>query len=160
MKTLHYSIIIIICFCTIDFILIQSNFFVPCRPNHDVYGAENLTGCEESYHNIQVLLGFVGSIGIASLVGIFALISRRASVILTLSIVGLNILFFATYQIFMMTSTMPPGMMRQMTVSDIILMDFIRSPLWAYLLMAAIFSLIVCPVMIFRKKILRMKFRK
>jgi len=157
MKTLHLILIVIICFCTVDFIIIQSGLLVQCRPNHDVYGAENLAGCEDTSHTVQILFGFAGSIGIASLVGIFGLISRKSSVILTLSIAGLDVLFLVTYQIFLMTSTMPPGMMRQITVSDIILMDFIRSPLWMYLFAATIFSSIVCPIVVFRKKIMRTK---
>lgn len=157
MKTLHLSITVIICFCAVNFIIIQSGLLAQCKPNHDVYGAENLVGCENSFRFVQILLGFAGSIGIASLVGIFGLISRKSSVILTLSIAGLDMLFLVTYQIFMMTSTMPPGVMRQITLSDIILMDFIRSPLWTYLFAAAIFSSIVCPVVIFRKRIMRIK---
>ena len=157
MKTLHFILIVIMCFCTVDFVIIQSGLLVQCRPNHDVYGAENLTGCEDAFRTVQILFGFAGSIGIASLVGVFGLISRKSSVILTLSVVGLDMLFLVTYQIFMMTSTMPPGVMRQITVSDIILMDFIRSPLWEYLFAAAIFSSIVCPIVIFRKKIIRTK---
>lgn len=158
MKILHYFIIVIIIFCTVDFIIIQSGLLaVQCRPNHDVYGAENLNGCEENSHTRQILLGFIGSFGIASLVGIFALFSRKSSIILTLSIIGLDMVFLVTYQIFVLTSTMPPGVMRQMSVSDIILMDFIRSPLWAYLFAAAIFSSIVCPIVVFRKKIMRVK---
>ena len=157
MKTLHLILIVLICFCTVDFIIIQSGLLVQCRPNHDVYSAENLAGCEDTSHSMQILFGFAGSIGIASLVGIFGMISRKSSIILTLSIVGLDMLFLTTYQIFMMTSTMPPGMMRQITVSDIVLMDFIRSPLWAYLFAAAIFSSVVCPIVIFRKKIIRTK---
>lgn len=157
MKTLHFAIIAIICFCTVDFIIIQSGLLVQCRPNHDVYGAENLAGCEDTSHTVQILFGFAGSVGIASLVGIFGLISRKSSVILTLSIVVLDVLFLVTYQVFMMTSTMPPGVMRQITIPDIILMDFIRSPLWAYLFTAAIFSSIVCPIVIFKKKIMRTK---
>jgi len=157
MKTLHLILITIICFCAVDFIIIQSGLLVQCRPNHDVYGAENLNGCEENSHNMQILLGFAGSFGIASLVGIFVLISRKASVVFTLSIIGLDMLFLVTYQIFVLTSTMPPGVMRQMSISDIILMDFIRSPLWAYLFAAAIFSSIVCPIVVFRKKIMRVK---
>ena len=157
MKTLHVAMLAITCFCTVDFIVIQSGSFVQCKPVNDVYGTENLVGCEEYFHFVQILLGFAGSIGIASLVGIFGLISRKSSVILTLSIAGLDMLFLVTYQVFMMTSTMPPGVMRQITLSDIILMDFIRSPLWTYLFAAAIFSSIVCPIVLFRKKIMRTK---
>ena len=157
MKTLHFILIVIMCFCSVDFVIIHLGLLVQCRPNHDVYGAENLAKCEDTSHSMHVLFGFAGSIGIASLVGIFGLISRKSSVILTLSIVGLDVLFLVTYQIFMMTSTMPPGVMRPITVSDIVLMDFIRSPLWTYLFAAAIFSSIVCPIVIFRKKITRTK---
>lgn len=157
MKTLHLSITVIICFCAVNFIIIQSGLLAQCKPNHDVYGAENLVGCENNSHFMQILFGFAGSIGIVTVVGVFGLISRKSSVILTLSIVGLDVLFLVTYQVFMMTSTMPPGVMRQITVSDIVLMDFIRSPLWTYLFTSAIFSSIVCPIVVFRKKIVRTK---
>ncbi len=157
MKTLRLVLIAIVFFCTIDFTIIQSGLFVQCKPIHDEYSAENLTSCEQTSENIQQSFGFVGSIGIAFIVGIVTIMSRKKGIILASSIMGLTISFIIAYQIMISSSTMPPGVMRQMNTSDIILMDFVRSPLWVYLFAAAILGSIACLVAALRNKIVRLK---
>jgi|SRR6267143_141832 len=155
MKTLHLSIIVISCFCAVDFIFIQSNFFIPCGWQSTEQNALHPVQCNDAVQVLQSIFGMAASIEIATVVGIFALFSPKKSVILVGAIAGLFVLFTVVYQmLFLSSSTTPPGILHPITLTEMVLMTFVRSPLWFYILAAAIFSTIIWPIVVLRKKIM------
>jgi hypothetical protein len=154
MKILHLGIVAISCFCAIDFIFIQSNFFIPCGWQSIEYSAMHPVPCNDMVQILQSIFGMAASIGIAAIVGVSALFSPKKSVLIVVATAGLYILFIVIRQIlFLSANLIPPGIMQPITLSERMLMTFVRSPVWSYVLAAAIFSSIIWPIVVLRKKI-------
>jgi hypothetical protein len=154
MKTLHLVIIIISCFCTIDLIFIQSNFFMQCGWQSWAQNSLDAVPCSGMVQNLQSIFGMIASAGIAAIIGITASFSPKKGAILIGVIASLYVSFILVKQILSFSfSVIPPGIMVPLTLTDRMLMTFVRSPLWFYIFAATIFGVIIWPLAVLRKKI-------
>lgn len=154
MKTLpKYIIIVLACFCAIDLVFIQSYFFISCITQYRNYQLLGPNDCDASVHFLQSIFGMAVGISIGAIVGISAIYSPKKSAILVAVTGSLFVLFIVLANTLLpYFHSIPPGVMRPMTRTEMIVLDVMRSPLWWDVLYAFIISAIVWTVVVLRKK--------
>lgn len=159
MKTLHKSIIIALsCFCAVDLVFIQSDFFISCILQHTDYHLLGPNDCDAYVHFLQAIFGIAAGIGIGAIVGISAIYSPKKSLALVAATAGIFLLFVVLSNTLLpyVHPMPPPGIMRAMTRTEIMVLTMMRSPLWWVLLYAAMISSIVWSLVMLRKKMRRL----
>ena len=159
MKTLHKLIIIAIsCFCLVVLIFIQSDFFMPCASQPMNYSMLHSI-CHDQMP-LQSLFSMVAGIGIASIVGISAFFSPKKSVIIILVLGGLYLSHIVLYETYVLsrdaTLSTNTRIMRPMTSTEMMMHTVVYSLLWRVMPSATIFSSIIWPVVVLRKKAMRL----
>ena len=155
-KTLPKLIIITIsCFCAVDFIFIQSDFFMSCELQPMNYST--LHSLCSIQMTLQSLFSMVAGIGIAAVVGISAFYSPKKSLIIILVLGGLYLSHIVLYETYVLsrdaTLSANTGIMRPMTGTREMMHVAVYSPLWLVIPCAAAFSSIIWPIVVLRKKV-------
>lgn len=154
MKTLSKAIIVALsCFCAVDLVFIQSYFFISCISLHRNYHLLGPNDCDASVQFLQFMFGLAADIGIGAIVGISAIYSPKKSAILVAVTGSLSVLFIVLANTLLpYFHPIPPGVMRPMTRTEMMVLTVMRSPLWWVMLYASIISAIVWAVVVLRKK--------
>ena len=159
MKTLHKLILIILsCFCAVDLVLIQFNFFISCIWKSHDYSLLGPNYCNTFVYSLQSFFGIAASIGIGSIVGISAFYSSKKSVIIVLVLAGLYLSHIALYEMyrFSLDATFAANsnlrIMRPMTSTEMIENTIYHGILWWIVPYALIISAIIWTIIVLRKK--------
>lgn len=148
-----------VCFCTISFIFIQSQFFFQCKSNPNEFAPMLLIQCEEMIQNLKVTVGFISSAALTTIVCIVSLISRKKSAMIFVSMASLLGLFFLIQEMTHCFPPIGPGKIPFVLLPYKIECDFAASRIWPFVFFAVISSAITWPIVIFRNKIM-MRIRK
>lgn len=156
MKTLHYSIIAISCFCTFSFIVIPLNLISYCiHPNE--FGTSHFDQCESVISNLRSALILFSGVGITAIICMTYFISHKTSAIIYIAVTSMLIPFFVVrYFLTGDISSVPPGEMRPVSFTYQWGVDFVQSSLWNSVFVAIFTSTIVWPIIIFRNKMKRL----
>ena len=161
MKTLHLAIIIAIsCFCTVDLIFIQSDFFMSCYLQPRDYSKLHTHYCDTTVRSLKSIFGMAASVGMAAIVGISAFYSPKRSMLIVLVLAGLYLSDIVLYKTYMLsldaTLSANTGVMRPMTSTEMMMHVIAYSPLWLVIPSSAIVSAISWLVVVLRNKVMEL----
>ena len=137
MKTLHIVIIILACFVSTSFVLIQSHHIIDIN------------------QNIWYILGFGSSVAIAGLVGTIAIFSPKKSAILACAVVGVVVLQLVVNLSGVKLWHYPIIITRPEELAGSIEFGFLTSPVMPFVFFASIFCAVTWPIVVLRNRLLK-----
>ncbi|MGI0102322.1 MAG: hypothetical protein ACREA7_06980 [Nitrosotalea sp.] len=156
MKALPKSIIIAICcFCAADLVLIQSDFFISCyfqpRDSSPLHPT-----CDTVVRSLNSVFGMSANIALAAIVGITAYYSPKKSAIIVLVLVGLYLSDIVLWKTYLLSidaiHATNSGIMRPMTITEMVMHNVVYSPLWWIIQYAMISSAVTWFAVVLRNK--------